>query len=152
MVTRGEFEIREVGDIPRVINEQVTEKLVFSAYDIDSKKLIHCYLRTAKWETLENETIKYVFKPKLHVRQFLVLRTVDTDKKSKYYHLSKIKDLSYGTWSDWRRMIRDIKENLDLDVEQELYMGRVFCDNKKTAEYFEHIYVSMLAPQMRELL
>lgn len=132
MIAKGEWEIRDTSDIPEIKGEVIRERLLFSAYIDDLNTNIGCFVRTGTYITKEFKNYKYV--DRKHVRQFLVIR--ETDKVSHYYHLTKDKDLSYSNWVDFNAMLRDIKENVDLDVWNEIKMNRVYCDNKFTADYF----------------
>ena len=91
-----------------------------------------------------------IFVPKKHVREFLVLRTVK--RKSSYFHLSKEKSLSYTDYNDLDIMLRDIKDNTDIDFEDELYRGRVFCDNHFTGDYFCNAWIMFGRVSARDLL
>ena len=87
---------------------------------------------------------------KYHHREFLVLRTIE--RKSNYFHLSEEKSLNYHTYNDINLMLEDIKENCDIDFEHELYMGRVFCDNMFTADYFNNSWLRFGRVTARSLL
>ena len=106
------------------------------------------FIRYAKWVTLEVDNGLYVEKP--HVREFLVIR--QTDKRSNYYHLTTVKDLTYGSWSDLMMMFKDIEENCDIDILRELKMGRVYCEDSFTGDYFYHSYVAYMKVSTRDLL
>ena len=72
------------------------------------------------------------------MREFLVLRQID--RQSSYFHLSDQKSLDYHTYNDCDYMLKDIEEGTGIDFEHELFMGRVFCDNMFTADYFNHCW------------
>ena len=152
MIAKGELEINEVDDIPAVVNERTYENLLFSIYDPDANVYMGCYIRHGTWATLEEGKVAYILEPRYHEREFLVIRQIKPDKRSHYYHLSSVKNLSYGTWTDWTMMMKDILENVDIDVERELRMGRVFCDNMFTADFFYHAYIKYLKVSIRDLL
>lgn len=148
MAKTGEWEIEEVANIPHCDNELATEKLLFSMFDHEMNINLGVFLRQAKWVTIEAKDGLYIETP--HVREFLVIR--QTDKKSHYYHLTNIKDLTYGTWTEWTLMIKDILENTEIDVMRELYMGRVYAEDSFTADYFYHTYMSYMKTSVRDLL
>lgn len=148
MAKTGEWEIEEVANIPHAVNEQATEKLLCSIFDPIMNINLGVFIRYAKWVTLEVDNGLYVEKP--HVREFLVIR--QTDKRSNYYHLTTVKDLTYGSWSDLMMMFKDIEENCDIDILRELKMGRVYCEDSFTGDYFYHSYVSYMKVSTRDLL
>lgn len=148
MIAKGGWEIPEIDDIITAPGERANEKLLFSAWDPESEVNIGCYLRTATWYTLESKNYMSVQVP--HTRQFLVIR--NNPKRSSFYHLTNIKDLTYTTWTNWKDMIRDIAEETDIDVDRELKMNRVYCDNMFTADFFNHIYYYYNSLQLRDLL
>ena len=148
MAKTGEWEIEEVANIPHAVNEQATEKLLCSIFDPIMNINLGIFIRYAKWVTLEVDNGLYVEKP--HVREFLVIR--QTDRRSNYYHLTTVKDLTYGSWSDLMMMFKDIEENCDIDILRELKMGRVYCEDSFTGDYFYHSYVSYMKVSTRDLL
>ena len=148
MAKTGEWEIEDVANIPHCDNELSTEKLLFSMFDHEMNINLGVFLRQSKWVTIESDNGIYTEKP--HIREFLVIR--QTDKKSHYYHLSNVKDLTYGTWNEWNLMMKDILENCEIDVMKELYMGRIYAEDSFTADYFYHTYLSYLKTSVRDLL
>ena len=48
--------------------------------------------------------------------------------------------------------MKDIADQTDIDVENELKMNRVYCDNMFTADFFNHIYYYYNNLQLRDLL
>ena len=88
--------------------------------------------------------------PKYHVRKFLVIRTID--RKSSYFHLSTEKSLKYTEYNDIGTMLADIKENTDIDFDDELHRGRVFCDNAFTGDYFINAWLKFGMVAARNLL
>lgn len=148
MITRGEWEIAPVQEIPVVLDEMVSEKLVFSAYDSTNNFNMGCFLRTSTWSSLESVMGIYVEKP--HKRQFLVLR--ETNKKHSCYHLTDQKSLDYSCWTDIQALFKDIYENTDINIMNELKMNRVFCDNMFTADNFYHIYLKFTGYGIRDML
>lgn len=148
MITKGQWEIPEIDDIITAPGERAEEKLLFSAWDPEAEVNIGVYLRTAKWLTVE--TVDYYSRQIPHERQFLVVR--NNPKRSSYYHLTDIKDLKYSTWTDWGDMMKDIYDNTDIDVENEIKMNRVYCDNMFTADFFNHVYYYYNSLKLRDLL
>lgn len=150
MISKGYWQIPETDSIPTVKGEVVNDKLLFSIYDYEAEVIIGCFVRTAKWVTLEinEDTLLYFQKP--HIRQFLILKTID--HKSNYFHLSNQKSLNYHTYNDLQMMLSDIKETTDIDFEHELFMGRIFSDNMFTADYFNHCYTVYSRVSARMLL
>lgn len=132
MIAKGEWEIRDTFDIPEVKGERVTEALLFTAQLADLNTNLGCFLRTGTYYTKEFNN--YIYINKKHVRQFLVIR--ETTQISSYYHLTKEKDLSYTNWVDWAAMIKDIFETTGINVNYELRMNRIYCENKFIADYF----------------
>lgn len=148
MAKTGEWETKPVANIPHTANEVATEKLVCSMYDPTMNLTMGIFLRTAEWTTLE--AVDGIYTAKKHARQFLVIR--QTTKQSSYYHLTTVKDLTYTRWLDVNLMFADIKENEDIDIPNELRMGRVYAEDSFTADYFYHTYVNFLNVSTRDLL
>lgn len=149
MIKSGKWEIPETDEIPTVPNSIIKEQLLFTIYSEEVNVTVGCFLRREKWaELIKNDQLLYV--PKYHVREFLVLRTVD--KKSSYFHLSKEKSLKYTDYNDLGIMLKDIKEQTEIDFDDELYRGRVFCDNCFTGDYFCNAWVKFGRVAARELL
>ena len=148
MAKTGEWEIPDVANIPHVDNEYAHESLLCSMYDPVMNLTVGIFVRYAKWITLELENGIYYETP--HVREFLVIR--ETNRRSSYYHLTTVKDLSYSSWNDINRMFRDIEENTGIDILNELYMGRVYCENSFVGDYFYHTYTKYLRTTVRDLL
>ena len=133
MIKSGKWDIPETDEIPTVPGSVISEKLLFTIYSEEVNVTIGCFLRKEKWaEMVLNEMRLYV--PKYHVREFLVLRTVE--RRSSYFHLSAEKSLKYTDYNDLGTMLRDIKDTTEIDFEDELHRGRVFCDNSFTGDYF----------------
>ncbi|MBO7131776.1 phage DNA encapsidation protein [Candidatus Saccharibacteria bacterium] len=150
MIRGGKWEIPPTDDIPAAIGEIATEKLLFSIYEDQANVIIGCFLRRSKWSTIEQNEATMLMYEKYHHREFLVLRTIE--RKSNYFHLSEEKSLNYHTYNDINLMLEDIKENCDIDFEHELYMGRVFCDNMFTADYFNNSWLRFGRVTARSLL
>lgn len=149
MIRSGEWEIPETDEIPCVPGSVIDEKLLFTIYSEEVNVTIGCFLHKEKWaEMIKNDAL--VFVPKYHVREFLVIRTVN--RKSSYFHLSKEKSLSYSDYNDLDIMLNDIKEQCDIDFENELYRGRVFCDNHFTGDYFTKSWVNFGRVSVEDLL
>lgn len=150
MIKSGKWEIPETDEIPAVPNSLIKEQLLFSIYSNEVNIMIGCFFRREKWAELikDDQTMLYV--KKYHVREFLVLRTID--KKSNYFHLSSEKSLKYSDYNDIGLMLADIKETTDIDFDDELHRGRVFCDNCFTGDYFCNAWAKFGRVAARELL
>ena len=72
--------------------------------------------------------------------------------KSSYYHLTNVKDLTYTAYSDLPLMWQTINDELDIDINYELKMGRVYCEDSFTGDYFYHTYMQYLKVSTRDLL
>lgn len=138
MIRTGQWEIPEVSDIPSVVGEKVKDRLLFTIFDPDADITIGCFLRRALWVEIKNTPDDLTYYHEEHEREFLIVKTVDY--KSNYFHLTDQKSLNYHTYNDISYMLRDIYEGTGIDVEHELYMGRIFCDNMFTADYFNHVW------------
>lgn len=147
MIARGMWEIPETTDIPSVIGEIVKDKLLCSIYDPDAEITLGIFLRRSKWVTIENDEESLIYTHQEHEREFLIVKQIDY--RSNYFHLSDQKSLSYNTYNDISYFLRDILDGTDIDIEQELYMGRIFCDNMFTADYFNHVwgYYGQMTPR-----
>ena len=139
MIKSGEWEIPETDEIPSVPGSVIKEQLLFTIYSAGVNVTIGCFLHKEKWaEMVKNDAL--IFVPKYHVREFLVI--ISVKRKSSYFHLSKEKSLKYTDYNDLDIMLNDIKENCDIDFENELYRGRVFCENNFIADYFRNEWVN----------
>ena len=148
MARTGEFEISPVANIPHVDNETANEKLLCSLYDNVMNINLGIFLRKSHWTTLAVDGGIYVTQD--HYREFLVIR--QTPKMSSYYHLTLVKDLSYGHWCDLQLMLKDILENTEIDIMRELKMGRIYAEDMFTADYFCNTYKNYLNIKMEEYL
>ncbi len=148
MARTGEWEIQDVSNIPHTDNEMAHEMLLCSMFDHVMGINLGIFLRCSKWRTYE--VINGIYTEKYHEREFLVIR--QTTKKSSYYHLTTTKDLKYNTWTNAQRMFKDIVEYTEIDILKELSMGRVFCEDKFTADYFYHTYLNYCDVSLRDLL
>lgn len=149
MIKSGKWEIPETDEIPTVPGSIIKEQLLFTIYSEEVNVTIGCFLRKEKWaELVKNEALLY--EHKYHVREFLVLRTVD--RKSSYFHLSTEKSLKYTDYNDLGIMLKDILETTEIDFEDELYRGRVFCDNCFTGDYFCNAWIKFGRVAARNLL
>lgn len=148
MARTGEFEISPVANIPHVDNEIAKEKLLCSFFDNVMNINLGIFVRKAHWTTLKVQDGLYV--PEDHYREFLVIR--QTPKQSSYYHLTMVKDLSYGHWCDMNMMLKDILDNTEIDIMRELKMGRVYAEDLFTADYFVNTYKQYLNVNIDEYL
>lgn len=148
MARTGEFEIAPVANIPHVDNEIAKEKMLCSLFDNVMNINLGIFLRKSHWITLKVEGGIYV--PEEHYREFLVIR--ETPKQSSFYHLTMVKDLSYGHWCDINMMLKDILENTEIDIMRELKMGRVYAEDMFTADYFCNTYNQYLKVRLDEYL
>lgn len=148
MARTGEWEIQDVANLPHTDNEIATEKLLCSMFDSQMGLNIGIFLRNSNWKTYE--IVNGIYTEKLHSREFLVIR--QTQKQSSYYHLTTVKDLSYGTWTSWNMMMKDIFESTQIDIPKELSMGRVFCEDMFCADYFWHTYLEYQKISIRDVL
>ena len=149
MIKFGKWEIPETDEIPTVPNSIIKEQLLFTIFSEEVNVTVGCFVRREKWaELVKNDQLLYV--PKYHVREFLVLRTVE--KKSSYFHLSKEKSLKYTDYNDIGIMLKDIEEQTEINFEDELYRGRVFCDNCFTGDYFCNAWLKFGRVAARDLL
>lgn len=150
MIKKGLWEIKKVDSIPAAPNSMVSEKLIFTIYEDVANSIVGCFLRKEVWATLEIDPDIKLTKPVYHVREFLVIRTIE--RKSNYFHLSVEKSLSNHNYNDLTMMLDDIKEQCDIDFRRQLYSGRVFCDNMFTADIFYNAWVKFSRVSARDLL
>lgn len=148
MAQTGEWEIQDVANIPHTDNEVAYEQMLCSMFDPVMGINLGMFVRYAKWYTLELKDGLYQDQP--HEREFLVIR--QTPNKSSYYHLTNVKDLTYTSWNNVVLMWKDIKERIGIDIENELQMGRVYCEDSFTGDYFYHTYLNYLRVDTRDLL
>lgn len=150
MIATGQWEIPETDEIPSEQDEQVKEKLLFTAYLDKTKATIGMYVRRGTWYTYEN--INSITTPIEHEREFLVIRRILDDKKSSYFHLTNQKSLKNTHYHRLDLMLKDIFDQTDIDVKRELLMGRVFCDNMFTGDIFNEVWQEFNVAKIRELL
>ena len=149
MIKSGKWEIPETDEIPTVPGSKIREQLLFSIYSEEVNVTIGCFLRKEKWAELKpNDQMLYV--PEYHVREFLVIRTIES--KSSYFHLSTEKSLKYTQYNDIGTMLQDIKDTTDIDFDDELHRGRVFCDNAFTGDYFINAWLKFGRVAARNLI
>ena len=148
MAKTGEWEIEEVANIPHCDNEEATEQMLCSMFDPVMGINLGIFVRYAQWYTLEPVNGIYTQIP--HEREFLVIR--QTNIISSYYHLTTTKDLKYTTWTSLPLMWGDIKDKIGIDIDYELKMGRVYCEDSFTGDYFYHTYLAYLKVSTRDLL
>lgn len=149
MIKSGKWEIPETDEIPTVPGSKIREQLLFSIYSEEVNVTIGCFLRKEKWAELKpNDQQLYV--PEYHVREFLVIRTIES--KSSYFHLSTEKSLKYTQYNDLGTMLQDIKDTTDIDFDDELHRGRVFCDNAFTGDYFINAWLKFGRVAARNLI
>lgn len=151
MIKTGAWEIRETDDIPSEENERSYEQLLFTAYSnkIDAK--VGMYVRYGEWESYEPNELNVIV-PVEHEREFLVVRRIPDDVVSSYYNLTSKKSLAQTDYHKLAPMLHDIEEECDIDVEQELIKGRVFCDDMFTGDIFNEIWDYYSVVKIRELL
>ena len=134
MIKSGKWEIPDTDEIPTVPGSTIKEQLLFSIFIEEVNVTVGCFLRRERWAELLPDDATKLMIPKYHSREFLVIRTIE--KKSSYFHLSNEKSLKYTEYNDLSTMLADIKDSTDIDFDDELHRGRVFCDNAFTGDYF----------------
>lgn len=150
MITKGQWEIPPTDDIPHAENERVKEQLLCSMLEPTTEITIGIFLRTGHWETLELDEVTQCYYTKAHARQFLVIRQISA--RSSYFHCTTQKSLDYTTYNDLGLMYKDIKDGTGIDIDREVNMGRVFCENMFTADYFIQCVQHYDVPRLRNLL
>lgn len=150
MIKTGQWEIPPTDDIPTVKGEKIIEKLLCTFQVPDVEVIVGCLVHRAVWVDIQKDETTMLYRHKTHVREFLVLRQVQ--RRSKYYHICKGKSLDYHTYNDMSYFLNDIKEVSDIDIEHELFMGRIFCDNMYTADYFNRVWQYYGGVKVRDML
>lgn len=150
MISTGQWEIPPTDEIPSADNERVEEKLLFTAYLEKTDASIGMYLRYGTWTTYE--VVQQITTPIEHEREFLVVRRIENNVKSKYFHLTSQKSLSQTHYHRLDIMLKDILDLTEIDVKRELLMGRVFCDNMFTGDIFNEIWQYYSVANIRKLL
>lgn len=150
MITKGQWEIPPTDDIPHCEGEKVKERLLCSFWEPTTEITVGMFLRHGVWTTLELDEITNCYFTKEHHREFLVLRQIAA--RSKYFHVTTQKSLDYHTYNDLDLMYKDIEEGTGIDIDRETNMGRVFCDNMFTADYFMQCVNIYSIPKLRNLL
>ena len=150
MIKSGKWEIPETDEIPSVPGSKIREQLLFSIYSEEVNVTIGCFLRKEKWAEMIPDEITKLLIPHFHTREFLVIRTIE--KQSSYFHLSTEKSLKYTKYNDIGTMLQDIKDTTDIDFDDELHRGRVFCDNAFTGDYFINAWLKFGRVAARNLI
>ena len=150
MIKSGKWEIPETDEIPSVPGSKISEKLLFSIYSEEVNVTIGCFLRKEKWAEMIPDEVTKILIPEFHTREFLVIRTID--RQSSYFHLSTEKSLKYTRYNDLGTMLQDIKDTTDIDFDDELHRGRVFCDNAFTGDYFINAWLKFGRVAARNLI
>ena len=150
MIKSGKWEIPETDEIPSVPGSKIREQLLFSIYSEEVNVTIGCFLRKEKWAEMVPDEATKILIPVFHTREFLVIRTID--KQSSYFHLSTEKSLKYTKYNDLGTMLQDIKDTTDIDFDDELHRGRVFCDNAFTGDYFINAWLKFGRVAARNLI
>lgn len=148
MAKTGEWEIQDVANIPHTDNERASEILLCTLFDNVMGINLGIFIRKATWYTFETVHYRTIQVP--HVREFLVIR--QTPRQSSYYHLTTVKGLTYGNWTDINKMLKDILENTEIDIMAELTHNRVYCEDMFTADYFYHTWLNYQKISIRDLL
>lgn len=148
MAKTGEWELQDVSNIPHTDNEQATEQLLCTMFDYVMGITIGIFVRYARWFTLEVDNGIYYQVP--HEREFLVIR--QTNRQSSFYHLTNVKNLTYNCYSVLDKMWRQIEEDTGYDIENELQMGRVYCEDSFTADHFYHSFLQYKSVSLKDLL
>lgn len=138
MISKGQWEIPESSDIPYVVGETIKDRLLCSIYDPDANVIIGVFVRRSRWVTIEKNPHTFLFEQEKHTREFLILKLID--KESTYFHLTDQKSLTYTRFNDISLFLQAIYDQTDINIENELYMGRIFADNMFTADYFNHVW------------
>lgn len=150
MIATGAWEIPPTDEIPSEKDEQVKEKLLFTAYLDKLDATLGVYLRRGIWYS--HEVVMGITTPIEHEREFLVIRRIENGFKHSYFHLTTEKSLKNSHYHRLDDMLKDILEGTDIDVKRELKLGRVFCDNMFTADIFNEIWDYYSTINIRTLL
>lgn len=147
MINRGQWEIAQSDDIPSVVGEIVKDRLLCSIYNPDEDVTIGIFLRQSKWVDIQQDPDTLIYFHKVHHRSFLVMRTIED--RSHYFHLTDQKSLTYTQYNDISYFLKDIYDGTGIDIEHELFMGRIFADNMFTADTFNHVwsYYGQMTPR-----
>lgn len=151
MISTGSWEIPQVEDIPSEANEIVEEKLLCTAFLEDIHATIGIFLRHGTWKSYENNEFGLVQDIE-HEREFLVIRRVNDDMRSSYFHLTNQKSLKNNYYGKLDLWLKDIEELTGIDIKNELTHLRVFCDNMFTGDIFNQIYTYYSMVKLRTLL
>lgn len=150
MISEGQWEIPPTDEIPSEANEEVEEKLLFTAYEPTINATLGIYLRYGTWHSYEIESGLVI--PIEHEREFLVIRRITDGMRSSYFHLTSEKSLSQSHYHSLDMMLSDILDLTGIDVKRELMLGRVFCDNMFTGDIFNQIWDYYRLVRIRTLL
>ena len=148
MVTQGLWERAELVRPPHHEGEEVCDKLLCSMNDPITGRTVGIYLRNVKFT--DTELIFDIRKYYERRRQFLIIK-LDSDIHT-HWHLTNIKDLSYGTWTNWQTMIKDILDNTDIDILNEFQMNRVYAEDDEAGDRFVYCMREYSSKTMLDLL
>lgn len=150
-VIGGGWEINDCDDIPTIEGEQVTEQLVFTALLPEIEAKIGVYLRYGEWTSYHTNDVGLVVSEE-NEREFLVIRRVKNDVRSSYYNLTSKKSLSQSDFHELNLMLKDILENCDINIKEELMKGRVFASDPFVGDIFTQIWNYYDGTEIKNLL
>lgn len=150
-VIGGQWEIPDTDDIPQIEGEKVTEQLVFTAWQPEVEAKIAVYLRYGEWISYTTNDMGLVV-PEENEREFLVIRRVNDDVRSSYYNLTSKKSLSQSDFHELNLMLKDILENCDINIKEELLKGRVFASDPFVGDIFTQVWNYYDGTEVRNLL
>lgn len=131
------WEMKITTCIPTMRGETAKEKLICTMYDPVMGKNIGFFLRNA-CSTIQEKDKYGRYNPKTRKRQFVVVR--QTTKASHFYNLTTVKGLGRNNWNNVKAMFGDIKQRLNIDIEDEILHTRVFAENFETADILFKLY------------
>lgn len=130
------WEMKITACIPYIQGEVASEKLICTLFDPIMGKNLGFFLRTA--QHTQTEDVFGLKVQKKYTKQFIVVR--QTNRVSSYYNLTTVKGLGRNNWNNINKMFKDIKENLDIDIDDEILHTRVFAENFETGDILFKLY------------
>lgn len=139
-VIGGGWEIKDSEDIPTIEGEHIEEQLLFTAYQPNIDAKIGMFVRYGEWTSYNEDPDTHMVVPEENEREFLVIRRVKPDLRHSYYNLTNQKTLGTSNYHELNLLLNTIKDECEIDVMNELMLGRVFAADPFVADIFSQCF------------
>lgn len=133
MITSGEWERAKIQEPPHIVGELNRDLLLCSLNDCITGRTVGLYVRTTTWQTFE--PVQGLARTKDHCIQYLLIK-LDSDIHDQW-HCTNYKDnLTYGLWTNFDAMSKDIADQTGVDIYNEFMHNRVYAEDDLAADRF----------------